>query len=91
MKFIYFGLDKKSVFKYFGLLMAVQGHKLTNMHYLIYFTILTPFSKEKNQINSQILENTQVRYILQKYTFGKYTFAKYTFRKYTFRKYTFPL
>ena len=81
--------------------MAVQGHKLTNMHYLIYkltnmhymiyFTILTPFSKEKNQINSQILENTQVRYILQKYTFGKYTFAKYTFRKYTFRKYTFPL
>ena len=38
------------------------------------------------KINLQSLEDTQVEYILQKYTFGKYTFGKYTFEKYSLRR-----
>ena len=34
-------------------------------------------------LNLQSLEDTQVRYISQKYTLEKYTLEKYTFEKYT--------
>ena len=40
------------------------------------------------KINSQILEDTQVGYISQKYTLEKYTSGEYTLRKYTLEKYT---
>ena len=36
-----------------------------------------------NEINSQSLEDMQVRYILQKFTLDKYTLEKYSLEKYT--------
>ena len=40
------------------------------------------------KINSQSLEDTQVGYILQKYTLDKYTLEKYTLEKLTFSLFT---
>ena len=40
------------------------------------------------EMNSQSLEDTQVGYILQKYTLDKYAFEKYILEKYTLEKYT---
>ena len=43
----------------------------------------------RNKINSQSLEDTQVGYILQKYTLHKYTLHKYTLEEYTFKIFKF--
>ena len=44
--------------------------------------------KTSLKINSQSSEDTQVGYILQKYTLDKYTLEEYTLEEYTLEEYT---
>ena len=49
---------------------------LTPAEHLKYVNL--KFTRMKNEINSQSLEDTQVGYISQEYTLYKYTLEKYT-------------